>query len=116
MHDEVAAAVTGIPRAVAAVGTAIRVEVAAAEEAAAAPVVPAVVATVVVADLMATVDDATGGATSGRSTPRKRVTSSPSVLGARVLATRRAYARRTRRCWRLSCRYHKRISPWKPRR
>ena len=103
MHNEVVAAVAGAPSAVAAAGTAIRVEVAAAEEAAAAPVVPALVATAGVADLMAAVGDVTGGATSGRSAPRRRVTSSPSVLGARVLATRRAHAHRTRRCWRLSC-------------
>ena len=60
---------------------------------------PAVVATAAVADLMAAVGDATGGATSGRSAPRRRVTSSPSVLGARVLDTRGAHAHRTRWCW-----------------
>ena len=107
MHDEVVAAVSGAPRTVAAAGTAIRVEVAAAKEAASAPEVPAVVATAAVADLIAVVGDATGGATSGRSAPQKRVTSSPNVLSARVLATRRAHAHRTRRCWRLSCRCNK---------
>ena len=49
------AAVAGAPRAVAAAGTAIRVEVAAAQKVAAAPVVPTVVATVAVANLMAAV-------------------------------------------------------------
>ena len=92
---EVVAAIAGAPRTVAAVGAAARVEVAAAEEAVAAPVVPAVVAT----DLLAAVGDATGGATSGKSAPRRRVTFSSSVLGARVLAARRAYAHRARRCW-----------------
>ena len=47
MRDEVVAVVAGTPRAVATVGTAIRVEVAAAEEAATASVVPAVVPAVV---------------------------------------------------------------------
>ena len=108
VRDEVVAAV--------AAGAAARVEVAVAEEAVAAPVVPEVVATAAVADLMAAVGDTTGGATSGRSAPRRRATSSPSVLGARVLATRRAHAHRTRRCWRWSCRCQKRISPWKLRR
>ena len=84
---------------VAAAGTAARVEVEGAEEAAVAPVVPAVVAKAAVADLLVTVGDATERATSGRSAPQRRVTSSPSVLGARVLATRRAHAHRTRRCW-----------------
>ena len=98
VRDEVVAAVTGTPRAVAAAGTVTRVEVAAAEEAAAAPVVPTVVATAAVADLMAAVGDITGGATSGRSAPRRRATSSPSVLGARVLAARRAHTHRMRRC------------------
>ena len=111
MHDEVVVAVAEALRTVAAAGTATRVEVAAVEEAEAAPVVPAVVATAAVADLMATVGDVIGGATSGRSAPRRRVTSSPSVLGARVLATRRAHAHRTRQCWRLSFRCQKRISP-----
>ena len=97
VRDEVVAAVARAPRAVAATETATRVEVAAAEEAAAAPVGPAVVATVAVVDVMAAVGDATGGATSGRSLPRKRVTPSPSVLGARVLATRKAHAHRMRR-------------------
>ena len=69
VRDEVVAAVAEAPRAVAAVGAAARVEVAASEEAAAAPVVPALVATVAVADLMAAVGDPTEGATSGRSTP-----------------------------------------------
>ena len=96
MCDEV----VGVSRAVAAVGTAIRVEVAAAKEEATLPVVPVVVATAVVEDLLTAVGDATRGATSGRRAPRRRVTSSPSVLGARVLATRRAHAHRTRRCWR----------------
>ena len=89
MRDEV----VGTPRVGAAAGTSIRVE------AAVAPVVPAVVATAAVADLLAAVGDAIGGATSGRSAPRRRVTSSPSVLGAQVLATRRAHAHPTRRCW-----------------
>ena len=53
MRDEVVAVVAGTPRAVIAAGTATRVEVAVAGEAAAAPVVPAVVATAAVADLMA---------------------------------------------------------------
>ena len=63
MHDEIVAAVAEVPRAVAAAGTATRVEVAAAQEAAAAPVVPTVVATAAVADIMAAVGDSTGGAT-----------------------------------------------------
>ena len=96
--------------------TAARVEVATAEELAAAPVVPAVVATAAVADLMAAVGDATGGAISGGSAQRRRVTSSPRVLGARVLATNRAHAHRMRRRCRLSCRCQKRISQWNPRR
>ena len=111
VHDEVVAAVAGAPRAVAAAGTAIRVKVTAAEEAAVAPVVPAVVATATVADLMAAVRDATGGTTSGRSAPRRRGTSLPSMLDAWVLVTRRPHAHRTRRCWRWSCRCQKRISP-----
>ena len=115
VRDEVVVAVAGTPRAVAAAGTAIRVEIAAAEEVAAAPVVPVVVATAAVANLMVAVGDATGAATLGRSVRRRRVTSSPSVLSARVLASRRAHAHRMRRCWRLSCRCQKRISPWKPR-
>ena len=69
MRGEVVAAIAGAPMAVTTAGTAMRVEVAAAEEAAAAPVVPAVVATAAVANLMAAVGDATGGATSGRSAP-----------------------------------------------
>ena len=60
--------------------TSTRTGVAAVEEAAAAPVVPAVITTAVVADLMAMVGDAIGGATSGRSAPRRRATSLPSVL------------------------------------
>ena len=80
------AAVAGEPRVVAAAGTPIRVEIAAAQKTAVAPVVPTVVATAAIADLMATVGDAKGGATAGRSGRRGRVTSSPSVLGARVLA------------------------------
>ena len=99
VRDEVVAAAAGAPRALAMVGTEARVEVAASEEAAATPVVSAVVATAEVADVMVAVGDATGGATSGRSALRRRVTSPPSVVGARVLATRRARARRTRRCW-----------------
>ena len=63
-------------------GAAARVKVAAAEEVAAAPIVLAVVA-----DLLAAVRDATEGATSRRNAPRKRAIYSPSVLGARVLAT-----------------------------
>ena len=55
MRDGVVAAVAGAPRAVAAAGAATRVEVAVAEEATAAPVVPAIVATAVVADLLAAV-------------------------------------------------------------
>ena len=82
--DEVVAAVAGAPRAVAAVGTAARLEVAATEEAAAAPVVPAVVTTAAVSDLLAACGDATGRAASGRSPPRRKVISSLSVLGARV--------------------------------
>ena len=69
------------------VGAAARVKVAAAEEVAAAPIVPAVVATAAVADLLAAVGDATEGATSRRNAPRRRATYSPSVLGVRVLAT-----------------------------
>ena len=98
------AAIAGAPRAVAEAGTAIRVKVVAIEEAAVAPVVPAAVAAAVVADLMTAVGDATGGATPGRSAPRRRVTSSQSVLGARMFATRRARAHLTRRCWQWSCR------------
>ena len=94
------ATVAGAPRAVAAAGAAARVKVATAEEEAAAPELPAVVAMVAVADLLAAVGDATRRATSGRSAPRRNATSSPSVLGARVLAKRRAHAHRTRRCWR----------------
>ena len=45
VRDEVVAAVAGAPRAVAAAGTVTRVEIAAAEEAAVAPVVRTVVAT-----------------------------------------------------------------------
>ena len=67
MRNEVVAAVAGAPKAVAAAGAAARVKVVAAEEVAAAPVVLAVVATAAVADLMAAADDATEGATSGRS-------------------------------------------------
>ena len=63
MRDEVVAAIAGAPWAVTTAGTAMRVEVAA------APVVSAVVATAAVANLMAAVGDATGGATSGRSAP-----------------------------------------------
>ena len=48
---------------------AVRVEVAAAKEAAAAPLVPAVVATAAVTHLLAAVGDATVGATSRRSAP-----------------------------------------------
>ena len=99
VRDEIVAAAVGAPRAVAAAKTAIRVEVAAAEETAAAPVVPAVVATAAVTDLLAAVGDTTGVATSGRSAPGRRATSSLSVLGARVLATRRAHAHRTRQRW-----------------
>ena len=86
VRDQVVAPVEGAPEAMAAAGTAARVEVAAVEEAAAASVVPAVYATVAVADLMAAVGDASGGVTSGRSAPLRRVTSSPSMLAARVLA------------------------------
>ena len=115
VRNEVVVAVAGAPRAEGTAGKATKVEITAAEEAVAAPVVPAVVVTAAVEDLMAAIGDATGGATSGRSAPRRRVTSSPNVLGARVLATKRAYAHQTQRCWRLSCRCQKRISPWKPR-
>ena len=66
VRDEVVAAVVEEPRAVAAAGTATRVEVTDAEEAAAAPGVPAVVATAAAADFMDAVGDATGEATSGR--------------------------------------------------
>ena len=65
---------------------AARVEVAVAEEEAAAPIVPAVITTTAVADLTTAVGDETGGVTSNRNAPRRRATSSPSVLGARVLA------------------------------
>ena len=123
VRDEVVATVTGASRAVAAAGAAgrlevaeARMEVAATEKAAAAPVVPAVVATAAVANLMAAVGDATGGATSRRSSPKRRATPLQSVLGARVLVTRRARAHRTRQCWQWSCRCQKRISPWKPKR
>ena len=54
VRDEVMATVAGAPWAVAAAGAVARVEVAAAEEAAVAPVVPAVVA-----DLLAAVGDIT---------------------------------------------------------
>ena len=57
------AAVAGESRGVTAVKAPSRVEVAAAEEAAAAPVVPAVITTPTVADPLAAVDDATGEAT-----------------------------------------------------
>ena len=100
LRDEVVAVVAGASRAVAAAGAAARVEVTAAEEAAAVPVVSAVLATAAVADLMAAVGDATGVATSGRSGPRRRVTSSPSVLGGWGLARKGAHAHRARRCWR----------------
>ena len=99
MRDEVVAAVAGAPRTVAAAGAAARVEVAAAKEVGTAPVLPAVVATVAVADPLAALGDAIGGATSGRGAPRRRATSSPSVLGARVSASRRSNICRTRRCW-----------------
>ena len=116
VRAEVVSAVAGAPRAVAVVGAgagvkvaaemaevaAARVEVAAAEEAASVPIVPAVVATATGEYLMAAVGDATGGATSGRSASRRRGTSSSSVLGAWVLATRKARAHRTRRCWRAA--------------
>ena len=83
VRNEVVDAVPGEPRAVAAARARARVEVAVAEEAAAALlVVPAVVATAAVADLLAAFSDATGGATSGRITPRRRATLLPSVLGA----------------------------------
>ena len=85
-------------------------------EAAEAPVVPALIAMVAVADLLAAVGDEREEVTLGRSAPRKRATLSPSVLSARVSATRRAHAHRTRRCQRWSCRCQKRISPWKLRR
>ena len=75
VRDKVVVVVAGVPKAVPTAGTATRVEVAAAEEAAATPEVPAVVATTAVSDLMAAVGDATGGATSERSVPRKRVIS-----------------------------------------
>ena len=65
---------------------AARVEVAVVEKEAAAPIVPALVTTTAVADLTAAVGDATGGVTSKRNAPRRRATSSPSVVGARVLA------------------------------
>ena len=110
VHNKVVVAVAGAPWAMAAVGVAARVEVATAEEAAAAPVVPAVVAAAVVSGLMAAVVDVAGGATSGRSTPRRRVTSSPSVLGARVLATRRAHML----IGRGGAGDVAEISPWKP--
>ena len=84
MRDEVVVTVAGAPRAVAAAGAAARVEVATAEEAAAAPVVPVVVATAAATDLMTAVGDVTERAISGRSAPRCRATSSPSVLGARI--------------------------------
>ena len=100
MRNEVVIAIAGTTRAMAAAGTATRLEVAPAEEAAAAPVVPTVVVTAAVADLMAAVGDATGGATSGRSAPRRKLTFSASGLSAGILATRRARAHRTRRCWR----------------
>ena len=123
VRNEVVAAVAGTPMAMAAAGAAARVEVVAArvevataeEEATAAPVVPAVVATATVADLVAAVGNATGGATSGRSAPRRRATSSPGVIGARVLPTRKPHAHRTRWYWRWSCRYHKRTAPGEPR-
>ena len=67
VRAEVVAAVVGVPRAVSAAGAATRLEVTAADEAAAVPVVPAVVATAAVADLLAAVGDATGRAASGRS-------------------------------------------------
>ena len=97
VHDEVVAAVAGQPRAVATAKTEIRVEVVAVENAVEAPGMPAVVATAAVADIMVAVDNATRGATSRRSAPRRRVTSSPSVLGARALTTRRE-THGTRRC------------------
>ena len=78
VHDDVVAAVAGKPRAAAVAGATARVEVAATEKAEAALVMPAAAA---VAGLLAAVGDATGGTTSGRSTPRRRATSSPSVLG-----------------------------------
>ena len=96
VRGEVVAAVAAASRPVAAAGAAARVEVAAAEEATAAPVAPAIVATVAVADPLVAVGD--GAATSGRSAPRRRAISSPSVLGARILVTKRADAHRTRRC------------------
>ena len=98
VSDEVVVAFTGALRYVATAGVATRVEVVAAEDEAAAPVVPAVVATAAVADLLAAAGDATGGATSGRRAPLRRATSSPSVLGVWVLATRRACSRRIWRC------------------
>ena len=111
MRDEVMAAIVVAPKVMAAAGAAATVEVAAAEEAAAAAVAAAAVVTVAFADLLVAVGNATGGVTSGRSAPRRRATSSPSVPGARVLATRRAHGHRTRRCSRWSCRCQKRISP-----
>ena len=92
MRDEVVAAVAGAPRAVAVAGTSRRMEAVEAEEATTAPVVSAVVATAVVVDLMAAVGGAAGRATSGRIAPPRRVTSSRSVQGARILATGRAHA------------------------
>ena len=77
VRNEVMATVAGAPRAVAVARAAARVEIAAAKEAAAAPVVPAVVATTAVGDFLAAVGDVTGGATSRRSVPRRRATSSP---------------------------------------
>ena len=116
VRDGVVTAVAGTPRAVALVGAAARVELAATEEAAAAAVVPVVVATAAVADLLVAVGDATKGATSGRSAPRRRANPSPSVLGTRVLATRRAHAHWTWPFWWWSYRCQKRILPWKLRR
>ena len=63
VRNKVVAAVERASRAVAAAGAAARVEVAAAEKEEIAPVVSAAVATETWEDLLATVGDATGGAT-----------------------------------------------------
>ena len=79
VRDEVLVMVAGPPRTMATAGVAAQVEIASAEEAAAAPVMPEVVATAEVADLLAAVGDATGGATSGRSAPHDEERLDPRV-------------------------------------
>ena len=114
MHNGVAVATTGAVGAVAVEGTAvvematagpvvlavIQVDPKGAVEATTAPVAVGVAAAeVVVIRPPAAVGAAGGGATGERSAPRRRAISCPGALGVQGLATRRAPAHQTRRCW-----------------